>query len=108
MLIRTLKKIVKSSISVNKAENQHGFSPKNALKSPVYRKKEELQTSAIAKLNEETAKRRFVGDKLLRTLEEKNQVIAVMESDKVRILEALKEFYIEIIEMMKLDHVFSS
>jgi uncharacterized FlaG/YvyC family protein len=113
MLVRTLKKIVKNSISVApNVDPANVFSPKTFFRSPVDRKKTEIHNHAnntaasMGKVPEDNPRRRFVNEKLQRQVEEKNKQIEVMEKDKQSLLEELKQFYVEVIEMLKLDHVF--
>lgn len=112
MLIRTLQKIIKNSITTAPNPNNSAvFSPKIFIRSPVERKKTEVNNtnnnnrSTISKFPEDNARKRLVNEKLLKQVEEKNKLIEVMENDKNVILEELKQFYVEIIEMLKLDHV---
>ena len=47
----------------------------------------------------------MLNEKIQKVLDDKTKCIDIMECEKREILEELKQFYVEIIEMLKLDHV---
>ena len=108
MLIRTLKKIVRNSINSNQNDKSAVLSPKSGMKSPIIERKMFQggnQTAPISKFPEETARKRLLNEKIQKVLDDKTKCIDIMECEKREILEELKQFYVEIIEMLKLDHV---
>lgn len=98
MLFRTLKKITDIS---------NPTSPKFEYIKNLERKKTNIMknSSPLPKNNDELNKRRLLNDKITKQLEEKNAYIGRLENEKLELLNDLRHFYIEIVEMMKMDHV---
>lgn len=98
MLFRTLKKII---------NNSKPSSPKDEYIRQNDRKKTEIVSpfSPINKISQEITRKRTITEKFSKQIEEKNTYIEQLESEKSDLLNELKQFYIEIIEMLKMDHV---
>lgn len=98
MLFRTLKKIINTS---------KPSSPKEEYIRPNDRKRTEISSpfSPINKISQEISRKRTINEKFSKQIEEKNIHIDRLESEKKDLLNELKQFYIEIIEMLKMDHV---
>ena len=107
MLIRTLKKIVQNGITPKNDINVYVNSPLNNSAKLFEKKKPEIKTGAlINKFSDENAKKKLLNnEKLSKELLEKNQKILLMELQKTELLNELKSFYIDIIEMLRLDIV---
>ena len=103
MLIRTLKKIMNNNIT---PKEEYIISPRSSNIKAVDKKIDfRSNVSVINRFSENPAKKKLNSENNTQENEEQNQRIQQLESEKKDILNELKSFYIEVIKMLKLDHV---